>query len=619
MMQTMRNSAKIVFFLVLVAFAGFMVLQGLTSIFSDPTRGGKAAPPGVIGSVDDVNIPISAFENAYRPRLRALLDKEEEPTEEEMAKIRDDVWNNLVSLTTLELAARRHGIVITDAEVAAYMRMSPPQDLLQLPDFQTDSTFDIGKYQTWLQQVAASNQPELVRFLDGFEKQMRQQILINRLQSFITGTVQVTPLELKDSFRETNEKVKVDYIFIPGTEFSDEVGDISDEDILARYEADKDRYKRPEQAVVSYVQFTVSPSDEDYELARDRVDSLYGELQAGADFSAMAREVSEDQGSGSKGGDLGWFGKGKMVEPFWEAVIKLKNIGDISQPVKTQFGWHIIKLTGRRDSQEQGLTENPETEYRASHILLKVDPSQATIAAVEEKANNFIQDAVVYGFKESAEVFDLPVSETKPFAEGGFIPGLGSVPALSTFAFSAKVEDISEPIPARSSVMVCQLKERIPEGYTPLEEVSERIERALTNERQTEKAFGHATELAMKISAGEPFSEVAAEDGRQVQETDYFARSQFIPKVGSDPDFIGNAFSLSDSKPLSGAIKARSGAYILKFVDRQEPDSTQFAAQQDSLMQATLDKERREIWSRWVSSLKSEAQIQDYRSFYYGG
>jgi parvulin-like peptidyl-prolyl isomerase len=619
MMQTMRSSAKIVFFLVLVAFAGFMILQGLTSIFSDPSRGGKAAPPGVIGSVDDIDIPLTAFENAYRPRLRELLNEEEEPSEERIAQVRDEVWSNLVGMTTLQLGARRHGISVTDAEVAEYMRISPPQDLRQLPDFQTDSTFDLGKYQSWLQQVAASNQPELVRFLDGFENQMRQQILINRLQSFITATVQVTPLEVENSFREKNEKIKVRYIMIPGSEVAEEVGDVSSADIRARYESEKENYKRPQQAVVRYVQFMVSPSDDDYQRARGPIDSLYRELQAGADFDAMAREVSEDPGSGSKGGDLGWFAKGVMVEPFWNAVTALENIGDISEPVKTQFGWHLIKLTGKRDSQEEGLTEEAKTEYKASHILLRVQPSQETLASIEEDANNFIQDAVVYGFQESAEVFDLPVSETVPFSEIGMIPGLGTVPELSTFAFSAKVGDISDAITATNSVIVAQLKEIIPEGYRPLEEVSERIEGTITEERQAELALARANELAMMIRSGKSFEEVARENNRQIQETDYFPLSGFVPKVGNDPNFIGGAFSLSEERPVSGAIKARSSAYILKLVDRQKPDSVQFVAQRDSLMQEAINRKRREIWSRWVSSLRSEAHIEDYRSFYYGG
>lgn len=619
MMQTMRSSAKIVFFLVLVAFAGFMVLQGLTSIFSDPTRGGKAAPPGVIGSVDDIDIPVTVFENAYRPRLRELLDEEEEPSEERMAQVRDEVWSSLVGITTLQLGARRHGISVTDAEVAEYMRISPPQDLRQLPDFQTDSTFDLGKYQSWLRQVAASNQPELIRFLDGFENQIRQQILINRLQSFITATVQVTPLEVESSFREKNEKIKVRYLMIPGSEFSEEVADISSADVRARYESEKERYKRSEQAVVRYVQFMVSPSEDDYQRARGPIDSLYRELQAGADFEAMAREVSEDPGSGSKGGDLGWFAEGVMVEPFWNAVTALENIGDISEPVKTQFGWHLIKLTGKRDSQEEGLTEEAKTEYKASHILLRVQPSQETMASIEEKANNFIQDAVVYGFQESAEDFDLPVSETAPFTEVGMIPNLGTVPELSAFAFSAKVGDISDAITATNSVIVSQLKEIIPEGYQPFEEVRERIEQTITDERRAEMALARANELAMMIRGGKPFEEVAGENNRQVQDTDYFARSGFVPKVGADPNFIGGAFSLSEEKPVSDGIKTRSSAYILKLVDRQVPDSAEFAAQRDSLMQDTLNRKRREIWSRWVSSLRSEAQIEDYRSFYYGG
>ena len=118
MMQTMRNSAKIVFFFVLIAFAGFMILQGLTSIFADPTQGGKAAPPGVIGIVDGVDIPITVFESAYRPRLRTLLQENEEPTEEQMEQIRNEIWNNL---TTNEK------LTVTDEYIKKYGHLLPSE------------------------------------------------------------------------------------------------------------------------------------------------------------------------------------------------------------------------------------------------------------------------------------------------------------------------------------------------------------------------------------------------------------------------------------------------------------------------------------------------------------
>ncbi len=619
MMQTMRNSAKIVFFFVLIAFAGFMILQGLTSIFADPTRGGKAAPPGVIGTVDGIDIPLMVFENVYRPRLRALLQEDEETTEEQMEKIRDEIWNNLITITTLEIQARRHGIEITTAEVAEYMRISPPQDLLQLPEFQTDGYFDIQKYQVWLQQMASSNQPDLLRFISGFEDQIRQQLLINRLQEFITSMVRVTEAEVRDSFIEKNEKVKVKYILIPRSDFEDSIADIPESEILSKYEADKENYRSPEQVAVSYIQFVKSPGDEDLAIVRQRMDSLYNELMAGANFAEMAKEFSEDTGSGSKGGDLGWFGEGKMVQPFWEAASKLENISDISEPVKTQFGLHILKLTGKREVEPDDAADEPAMEYKASHILLKVFASPSTLAAIEEKANGFVQDAVVYGFEESAEDFEMDIIKTGPFSKSGFIPKLGSVPEISDFAFDAKAGDISDVILARNSLIVCQLDERIPLGYSPFEEVRDRVERTLLSQKQIEEAQKHAAGLRQNIEDGKSFEDMAASDGKQIEETDYFARYEFVPKIGSDPEFIGAAFSLSEDNPISRAVESRAGSYILKYVDRQAADTTLLAAQQDSLLQNTQDKERREIWSRWINSAKQNAEIEDYRSFYYGG
>lgn len=619
MMQTMRNSAKIVFLFVLVAFAGFMIFQGLTSIFADPTQGGRAAPPGVIGIIDGIDIPLTVFENAYRPRLRSLLQENEEPTEEQMEQIRNEIWNNLITMTILEIQASRHGIVISDAEVAEYMRISPPQDILQMPDFQTDGNFDIQKYQVWLQQMATSNQPELLRFLSGFENQIRQQLLFNRLQEFISSMVRVTETEVRDSFFEKNEKIKVKYILIPRGDFEDVIIEIPESEILARYEADKETYVRPEQAVISFVQFIKSPGDDDYAQAKERIYSLYNELIAGADFAEMAKEFSEDTGSGKHGGDLNWFGEGKMVQPFWEATVKMENIDDISEPVKTQFGWHIIKLTGKREAGPGGLGNEPAMEYRASHILLKVETSLSTLAAAEEKANNFIQDAVVYGFEESAEDFEMNVIETRPFSKGGSIPELGSVPEVGDFAFKAKVGDISDVISARNFFIVCQLTERNPQGYAPFEEVRDRVEQTMQSLRQAEEAQKHAEKLHQENLDGKSFEDVAESDEKQIEETDYFSRIEFVPNIGVDPNFVGAAFSLSEDNPISRAVESRSGSYIIKYVDRQSADTTQLAAKQDSLMQSALKRERGEIWSKWVSLVKRNAEIEDYRSFYYGG
>lgn len=619
MMQSMRNSAKTVFFLVLLAFAGFMILQGLTSLFSKPSGNNKVAPPGVIGEVDGVTIPLTYFENAYRPRVRQLLQENEEPPEEELQKIRDEIWNNLTTVTLLENEASRLGIVITNAEIVEYMKLSPPQDLQQSEQFATNGKFDIQKYQDWLVQMAASNDPQVITFLNNFENQIRQQITLGRLQNFVVSMVRVTPDQVKSDFMDKNEKVKVKYFFIPGSDFKDSISEVSEQELLAKYERDKEKYKNPAQALVSYVQFPKQPSDEDYAAVKARIDSLRNAIIAGADFAEAAKEFSDDKNSGANGGELGWYREGQMVEPFWKATTELAEIGQISEPVKTQFGWHLIKLTGKREIEPDSVTHEKRYEYQASHILLKVDMSQETAATIEEKANLFEKDAVELGFEKAADEQGLEVLQTKKFSAGGYIPEFGSQKDIADFAFNGKSKDVSRVISTRNAFVVCGLPEQFPESIPAFEEVKDRVENSYLYEKRNEAAYDRVRELAEEVKQGKTFDQAAEEAGKQIQETDFFARHEFVSRVGSDPAFIGTAFSLSKERPYSAAVKARAGSYLLEFIDRQEPDTTIFSTKIDSLVNAETIEKRKNIWPQFVNDLKNKADIVDYRSYYYGG
>ncbi len=566
MMQSMRNSAKIVFFLVLVAFAGFMVLQGLMSLFIDPTQGGKIAPQGVIGIINGAEISVTEFENNYRPKAQELFQKEDEPTDEELARVRDEVWNQVTTITNLRLEAVKHGILVTDAEVAEYMRITPPQDILTLPDFQTDERFDLAKYQVWLQQVAtAPPNAELLYFLRNFESQIRQQILISRLQNLAASMVKITKTEALENHIKKGEKVKVRYLYIPQDDFSSEEITIPEMDIQANYEADKETYKLPQQAVVSFVKFPKQPGDADYAEIKGLVDSLYTSATAGDDFAELAKQFSDDPGSGKNGGDLGWFPEGRMVKAFFEATRNLDNIGDISAPVRTQYGWHIIKLTGRREIDDPATPEDTsdmKQEYMASHILIKVETSNKTLAELEARANAFVQDAVTNDFKESAEDFGLEITQSKPFSKGGFISGLGPITQVSDFAFSSNPGDVTDVITARNEFAVAVLDEIVPESYTPLDDVRARITATLQREKRVDMAFEQAAAIARGIKEGGSLDEAARTAGKTVMEPEFFARHETAGNAGSDAAFIGSAFRLSPENRFSDAVRSTGGAYI---------------------------------------------------------
>lgn len=622
MMQTMRNSAKVVFFLVLVAFAGFMVLQGLLSIFSNPNKKNKTAPQGVIGIVNGVQISTDTFESLYRPKAQELYQKEEEPSDQELEQARNEIWNQLTTLAGLKQEAEKHGITVTDAEVAQYMKLSPPQDLLTVPELQTDGKFDINKYQTWLQQVATSNNPDMIYFLRNFENQIRQQVLISRLQNLVASMVRATRTEAEEDFVKKNEKVKVKYLFIPQSDFSSDTVQVSDQEIAARYEADKETYKKPEQAVLSYVKFPKIPSESDYDEVKPLADSVLNLAVSGQDFAKLAEQFSDDPGSGKNGGDLGWFGKGRMVEPFWDAVTSLKKVGDISPLVKTQYGWHIIKLTGERMAQrppKDAKTKADSTEYQASHILFKVEISNTTMSQIRDRAQNFIQEALNSSFTEAAEDYALEVTQTDPFSKGGFIPGLGPIKEFSDFAFESNPGDISDVISTRGEFIVAKLDEIVPESYTPLDDVKERIAKTIEREKHIDMTYDQAKELAGEMKSGKSLDDVARELGKTVMETDYFSRSEFVKGgPGNDATFIGAAFGLSPENPYSGAVKSTSGSYLLQYLDSQKADTTAFAAKADSLTVDFRNARRKSAWNQWVNDVMKNAKIEDYRSYYYG-
>jgi parvulin-like peptidyl-prolyl isomerase len=615
----MRNSAKIIFFIVLVTFLGFMAYGGVVSIISGRTAargGGQSAPPGVIGIVNGQDISTFLFEEQYRAKLANLSTDEHEPTEIEMEQARTEVWNNITTLALVEQEAQKHTITVNDQEVADYMRNSPPRDLIDQPSFQTEGKFDIGKYQIWLQQMALSPDVRHRELLNDLESQIRNQLLLARMQDVVLSTIKITEADAKRDWIEKNEKAKVRYFFIPAGEFDSTITSVPEAELLARFEKDREQYKQPEMMVIDYALIPKTTGPDDSASVKEEIDRIYSELISGVDFAELATAFSQDPGSAKNGGDLGWFGEGKMVEQFWKATTSLKNVGDISAPFTSQFGWHIIKLTGKRSAKDDKGVEKPE--YQASHILIKMEPSPETLAKLEQKSNNFRLDAEKLGFGEAAKEYGITVTESKPFVKGNQVPGIGANQALNDFAFAGKPGEITDVISGRNGFYVCKINRRIPAGITPFADVKPRIETQVLREKRVELAHQRGDQLALEFEKGKSFDEVAGLSGKPIFETDFVNRSQFIPKIGSDPDFVGAAFKLSPSNPVSRVVKSKTGAYIIQYVDRLMADSSVFVAASDSLVNGMIESKRKDSWSKWLSSIKQKAKIEDYRNVYYG-
>ena len=611
MMKSIRNAAKPIYVIVIVAFVGTIIFAWGMDISSKGKR-----PPDAVGTVNGDKISINTFEQTYQSKYSDFVKTNPDPTDEDLDRIRTEAWNSLVGQVLMAQQIDKYHIQVTNEELAEYVKRMPPNAIYQSEQFQTDGKFDWSKYQTYLQNLVSQPSPEANQALVYIESVVKSQVLMSKLQEYVVSTAYVPKSEVLEDYRDKNEKVKVKYAYISPNDVDTSLVNITDEMLKARYEKDKDElYKIDKTATIKYVSFTKEASQADIDSVKRDIDDIYNKLKNGDDFAQLAQEYSQDR-SGENGGDLGWFGKGQMVKPFEDAAFALKKVGDISEPVQSRFGFHIIKLTGKRDKNDKG---EKQEQIKASHILLKTEASPQTLADLKANAERFRQDALDGDFDAVAEELGYNVTTSQPFSEGNQIPGLGMQKELSDMAFKGKKNAVSSVVDTRNAYIVATPAGINEAGYKPFDDVKANIERELKREMITRMAMAKGDSVYSIMTENSlDYDKGMAQAGLSVKETDFFSRNEYVKNVGSDPGFIGTAFELTQQNPVSRPVEGRSGCYLLEFVAHQPIDLAHYESISDSLYNEAVTKKRKDIWNNWYRNIYEEANIKDYRQEIYG-
>ncbi|MGB3093218.1 MAG: peptidylprolyl isomerase, partial [Candidatus Zixiibacteriota bacterium] len=443
MLKAMRKLTKHIMWFVIVAFVGTIIFAWGMDLGSRKQR------RGVIASINGEEIELYTFQYYYDQALRQAEKEQGDVDDQTAIQIRDEVFNNLLNDVLLNQEAAKRRIEVTDTEMYEYMRRYPPQELREHPAFQTpEGEFD---YQKYVQALADPRVP-----WDQVEQMIRPNLRMGKLQQAILSLVRVTDSEAERFYRDENEKVNVEYLLVPAYEFQRQNLSLSDQSIEAYYQDNRDEFQTDPSANLSYVFFEKKPSQADEDEIKERLVEIKEEILEGEDFAGMAEDYSDDVGSGKDGGNLGWFGKGAMVEAFEQTAFSLEP-GEISEPVKTQFGWHLIKVEEKRG-------EGDDQEVRASHILLKITPSDATLDMLKETSEDFADRVRKSELSEMAEGESLSVSETGWFTQEGHIPGIGRNIQVDEFAFEKGEGTVSDLIETARGFYVFQIKEKRPAG-----------------------------------------------------------------------------------------------------------------------------------------------------------
>jgi len=335
--------------------------------------------------------------------------------------------------------------------------------------------------------------------------------------------------------------------------------------------------------------------------ALGKANDLKAQLKAGADFAELARENSDDPGSGARGGDLGWFGPGRMVEPFEKAAFGARP-GEIVGPIETQFGYHVIEVLATADK-----------EFQLSDLVLTIRPSLDTIGDAEDSAADlgyFAQESGDFA-AEVAKHPDLKIETVQVQDDMEVIPGLGSSQDVTKFLATAAPGNISDVIELNDDFVVLHVGEITPQGYRSFEEVRAELE---PQTRLEKKKAQQVARLRSAVAEHADLQELAESLGTIRRTASAVSQNNtLVPTLGREPKFVGIALGLKENE-TSPVVEGANAAYVLTVTRRYAADPANMTpAERSSLRADLMNRKKQRMTSRWLAELREEADIADFR------
>lgn len=608
----------------------WLVIAAFIILYIPAFQGADAGSPGeLIAKVGDQPITVGEFQKTYN-RQRQFYERLYQGRLDSSAfrrlGLEEQTLESLVEERLVALEGRRLGLSVSDEAVKRSLETSP--------DFQENGRFLGGE--------------EIRRRLDmqgitvqEFERSLRQRLLRDSLESLLTDGVKVSEAEAEREFRRRNEQVKLEYVQADAGRFRAESVPTEDE-VKARFEAKRDAYRLPEKRVVSYVLLDaealkprVAATDGELEAyyhshseefkqeaeacaahilvkvkaapdataghpeaeARALAQGLLDQIKGGAEFAALARKSSEDQGSAANGGDLGCFARGRMAPAFDEAVFAMQ-AGQVSDLVHSNLGFHIIKLGSIREESVPTLSSVKE---RVRQIVI----AQKVEAMAEQKAGA-LATALARGKKldEAAKEQGLTAQKSLPFARGEAKPPLTS-PALVARAFEMKVGDVEkEGFPLPQGAAFIALAEVQPSRLPELKEVQDQIR----NDLVQQKSFARARALAEEVKAKAEklgLDKAASAAGLVRKETPALTgRGTPLGDLGTSATLEDAAFSAPE-KTLSDPVRTSGGYAVLRVLERKAFDPEAFSGQKAQIVAGLRQQKKNELFQAYLNQARA--------------
>ncbi|HEY8175986.1 MAG TPA: peptidyl-prolyl cis-trans isomerase [Gemmatimonadaceae bacterium] len=594
----MRSAAKYIWLFIVVAFVGGFLLAETSGLLGRT----PVTPTTAVVKVNGREILYTDWQRRVQQATQNQQRNGRSLTQDELRQIENETLDEMIMQTLLEQEYRSRGIGVSDEELREFARYAPPPFLYNAPDLQTEGRFDPQKYQRLL----ASPQARQGGLLLALESYYRTEIPKEKLFEQITDGVNLTDADLWRSWQDEHDTAQVSYVVWRPALDPAAVKAVTDAEAKAYFEKHKAEFERPGHARLSVLHIPRIVSASDTNATRERLMKLRAEIAkgGGTKFEDVARRESDDTVSGANGGDLGKGVRGRFVPAFEAAAYKLKP-GELSAPVQTEFGFHLIRV-----DEKKGDT------LALRHILLRIQQSDSAATATDRDADRLATLAAGSEDRTRLDtaakqlhlaVHRVDATENRPATLNGTL-----IPSVSAWAFGgARAGETSELFDAESGYWLARLDSLSPGGEPRFERVQQEIRATIARDKALDKLMPAANKFAQDAASSglEPAAKAA---NLTVIKSPPFTRVEFVAGLGQYTKPIGAAFGLPVGA-VSAPIREESGVYVIVVERRQSADRTAFEKQKDVLRRQRLQQLKQQRLQLFLDDLKKTAKIEDHR------
>ena len=622
--------------IVIAVFIGFFLVD-----FSGTGQGGAGgASRDTAATVGSEKITFSQFQRAYESQETVLRRTYGDGFTRETARqmgLPLQVMNGLIADRILNAEARRIGLRVTDDEVQ--------QEILEQAVFKNEDGHFVGQesYRSILRRAGYTP--------DSFETAIRGDLLTGKLQTILSQSVYVAEAAIERAYRDQVERAEIRYLQLPIARFAGQVT-VTPDAAEAYFAERREEFRLPEKRRVSYLLVDPVALEPTVAVGEDEIGSYYADnqeeytqdervrarhillrvedesqafavegrlaqirsrIEAGEAFASLAGELSDDPGSKTRGGDLGFFTRGTMIGAFEDAAFGAAP-GELVGPLRTSFGYHLIEVLEKQPGGTRGLGEVREEIHatlvagRAANLAERKGGELAALVRREQPADAEALAALAAG--EPGVVFQ----RLEPFARAGVVPGIGRATPFSIAAFALDVGESSDALQVTAGWAILRVDEIVPPRLPELDEVRRQVESAVLAREQRRVAERRLEEARQALAGGASLEETAGGLELEVQESGPFGADGRITALGSQPALAAAALAL-DTGDIGGPVEVGNNLLLFEVSDRQRFDAQLFAAAREQTRTGLEQQRLQLLLASLVERRRAEMEISLDPSF----